>query len=95
VEGDAKDTSKKSYITIKNLKRMSHMIVLPSIRQEVLEVDNKNANSPASPNHPMSKKFTSHIIGDDHFRLTDDIYQSKEDLKIEEESHATSHSEFR
>ena len=69
--------------------------MLPSIKHDILEVENRNINSPASPNHPMSKKFTSHIVGDDHFRLTGDVYQSKADLKIEEESQATSRSEFR
>lgn len=95
IDSDNKAASKASHSTIRNLKRMSHAIVLPSIRQEVLEVENKNMNSPASPNHPMSKKFTTHIIGGDNFRLTDGIYQSKTDLKIEEESHATSQSDFR
>lgn len=76
---------------------MSHAIVFPSMSKDLIESQNKNIHSPVSPNHPLSKKFTTRLIEhQDHFALSSDIYASKEDIRIEEEkSQATSQSNFR
>jgi len=55
---------------IKNLKRLSHAIILPGMKKSLIELN-------------------------DNFKPTEDIYTSREELKIEERSQETSLSNFR
>ena len=81
---------------INKLKRMSQAIEIPTFDNKFLDTLNKNTYSPASPNHPTAKKFTTKLYEENNnFGLTEDLYTSKEEIKIEEKSEETSQSNFR
>lgn len=96
-ESSKPEKQQKHKKAIKDLRRMSHAINLPTLSKLLTQVPGGSNVVPFSPNRSVSKKYTAKIMSEEgQFGLTEDIYASREEIKIEEErSDESSKSNFR
>lgn len=91
------EKQQKHQKAIKDLRRMSHAINLPTLSKLLTQVPDSSNQLPFSPNRSVSRKYTAKMMTEEgQFGLTEDIYASREGIKIEEEkSQESSKSNFR
>jgi predicted DNA binding CopG/RHH family protein len=82
---------------IKDLRKMSNAVNLPTISKLLMQVRSRPSKSPSNKQRAISKKFTAKMISEGgQFGLTEDIYASRTAIDMaEEKSEVSSKSDYR
>jgi predicted DNA binding CopG/RHH family protein len=82
---------------IRDLRKMSDAVNLPSISKLLMQVHARPSKSPTNKQRASSKKYTAKMISEGgQFGLTEDIYASRNAINMEEEkSEESSKSDYR
>jgi Zn-dependent oligopeptidase len=91
------ETQKNFKKAIKDLRKMSNAVNLPTLSKLSMQFQIRPCKSPSNKKRAISKKFTAKMISEEgQFGLTEDIYASRNAIDMEEEkSEVSSKSDYR